>query len=1150
MKFQAGLRFLFCIVILLAGFGASTRVSAQEITGSIVGSAIDSTGAVLAGAKVTITNTDKNVVTRTVTTDEDGNFSVPLLPVGNYEVSVEQQGFKKYVSSNIKLDVNQRRTIDVVLETGAITDVVTVESSPLQVDLQSPMAANLISGTQARELTLNNRNFLQLTTLMPGVTDDLADQIYIGTSNPFGQANIVSISVNGARSSSNQFSVDGANTNDAGSNLTIQTYPSVDAIGEFKILRSLYPAEIGRSGGGQVNVVTRSGTKDFHGTLYEFFRNEVLNANDFFSNARAPLGRDGDGKARRTPFRYNNFGWTIGGPVWLPEKVFGPLAYNESKDKTFLFFSQEFRRVISYPNFRPTIPDRNLRRGIFPAPVCVEFNATFTTCTRTATQIADINPAAQAYIREIYDRFPEPGASFILDAPARNVFNARQEILKIDHSFSSRFTAFYRLQNDSIPTTDANALFSSGSGLPGVSTTETDSPGRTQVVRATFTISPRVFLEGGYSYSYGAILSEVIGKINQENSPSINITLPFVNTRGRIPTISGHGFSAIQGFGPYDNFSNNHAAQASLSIIRGPHTMKLGGLWNKYRKNENALAGNNEGLFSAFNATPRPTGTAAFLQQWANFLLGNAATFTQAKFDFTADLRTQNWEIFAQDEWRALNNLTLYLGVRYSRFGQPFDNNNQLTNFDPSRFNPANAIVVNASGNQVGTTGDPLNGIIINNNPNNPFGSRVGNEDNNNIGPRIGLAWDPFKKGRTSIRSGYGMYYDQTLYGTYLQNIGTNPPVQEVFSFANVRLDNPAGGSAAFSNAIRSLRGVALPYVTPDYQHWSLDIQQQITSKSLVTVGYFGSKGTHLLGVVDLNLLPPGKALNSQCLNTAGATVPCQAPGQIFSAAAQELILDQIRPYRGFRAINIAQTRFNSNYHSLQFSFQQRFSRGSQINAAYTWAKNLTDNQTDRSTAPQNPYDTKGDYGRSQLDRRHVFSLNYIYELPFFLNRRDFIGQVLGGWQVSGIVAYQSGLPFTATTSNWDPAGIGFLGPSVSGPRPDQIGDPNSNAPRTAEQWFNRAAFADVPQGVNRVATAGRGTITGPPTQRWDLTLSKRFRFSEDGSRAIQFRAEAFNIFNHTNFRALSTNITATTYGQVTTTRDPRIMQVALKLYF
>lgn len=482
---------LLSISILLLG---ASGASAQEITGAIVGTVRDTTGAVVAGATVTITDTDKQAVVRTLTTDENGAFSAPFLPVGNYEVTVEAPNFKKYVESKIKLDVNQRRTLDVTLEPGNIAEVVTVESTPLQVDLQTPTAANLVSGTQVRELSLNNRNFVQLTVLMPGVSSNLDDQVYVGTTNPEGQANIVAISVNGARSSSNTWAVDGADTTDRGSNLTIQTYPSVDAIGEFKILRSLYPAESGRSGGGQVNVVTRSGTNEFHGTLYEFVRNERLNANTFFNNQRAPVGFE-DGKAKRPPFRYNNFGWTLGGPVYLPRfGEGGPVFYN-GKNRTFFFFSQEWRRDIRYPTLLASIPTRALRQGIFPVDVCVRLSGS--TCLERSNRITNINPVAQAYINEFYANLPEPDADFRLISTERNVANFRQEILRLDHKFSDKLSAFYRLQNDSIPTLDAIALFSSGVPIPGVSTTETNSPGRTHVFRFTYAASPTLVIDGG-----------------------------------------------------------------------------------------------------------------------------------------------------------------------------------------------------------------------------------------------------------------------------------------------------------------------------------------------------------------------------------------------------------------------------------------------------------------------------------------------------------------------------------------------------------------------------------------------------------------------------------------------------------------------------
>ena len=353
---RIALRFLSLAALLV---GLSAVASAQEVTGSLVGTVKDSTGAAVTGATVTITDADKKVVARTIQTNDSGEFSAPNLTPGVYDVSVEAPGFKKHVESRVKLDVGERHPVNISLEIGNITEVVTENADPVTVDTTSATNATVISGDQVREISINNRNFTQLVTLAPGVSNDLSDQVYVGTTatanenNNTGaqanQPNTVNISVNGARSSQNTFTVDGADITDRGSNITIQAYPSVDSIGEFRVLRSLYPAESGRSGGGQVNVVTRSGGRKFHGSVFEFIRNESLNANDFFSNQIAPVGRDADGRAKRRPFRYNNYGWTLGGPVYFFNfgEGNGPVARKLSR--TFFFLSQEFRKDTRFP---------------------------------------------------------------------------------------------------------------------------------------------------------------------------------------------------------------------------------------------------------------------------------------------------------------------------------------------------------------------------------------------------------------------------------------------------------------------------------------------------------------------------------------------------------------------------------------------------------------------------------------------------------------------------------------------------------------------------------------------------------------------------------------------------------------------------------
>jgi hypothetical protein len=1177
--------------------------SAQEITGDIVGTVRDTNGAAVPGATVKISDPNKNnIVVRTTTTNSDGEFSAPNLPVSLYTVTVEAANFKKSVKTGVKLDIGQRRNVDITLEAGRIEETVTVEADPIAVDLVSATNGTVISGEQVRELAINNRNFVQLVTLAPGVTNDLSDNVYTGTTSPANennssgaqanQPNIVSIAVNGARQSQNTFTVDGADVTDRGSNITIQAYPSVDSIGEFRVLRSLYPAESGRSGGGQINVVTRSGGRRFSGTLFEFIRNEAFNANDYFSNQLSPVGRDADGKAKRRPFRYNNFGWTVGGPVYFfnfgegePGKMFRRL------ERTFFFFSQEWRRDTRYPTLSSTVPDAQLRQGIFPVNICLQ--ATGTTCNAAdilpaGTPLSTrrpINPVAQQYIQYIYNKLPLPTnpATYALVAPTLNQAKFRQEVIKFDHSFSDKWSMYYRFQNDKIPTIDANAIFSSGSNLPGVSTTDTNSPGKTHTFQSTYVISPRVIVEGRYTYGYGAILSKNIGTLALINSP-IAPPLPYTNTRDRVPSLTGNGFGGLVGFGPYDNFSWKQNFSGALTWISGSHTMKFGGIFSLYRKNENALAGVNEGQYSGFNTpgatanvlAPGVTGTINQNRQlWANFLQGTNITFTQASFDYTADLRQKTIEWYAQDEWRIRKNLTFYYGVRYSYFGSPYDKNGRLSNFVPALWNRAVAPLVTGAGNRVAGSGNFCNGMIVNaqnftTGPSafnctptaSPWGKYVVDVPKTDYAPRIGLAWDPFGKGKTAIRTGYGIYHDQVLNGTYLQIIGLNPPYQQTVVITGTRLEQPLPPGSSINvvaaATASNIRAIQPDWNTPYTQHWSLDVQQQLTNKTIVTVGYYGSKGVHLIGSYEINELPPGFAISRGTTGCATGTsttptAPCQVAGTAFFSTAASAILDQIRPYRGYRSINMITPQFNSNYHSLQISALQRFSGSSQVNLAYTFAKNLTDNQTDRVTAPQNSYNIKHDYGLASLDRRHVLSINYVYELPFFRKQNGFTGKVLGGWQASGIVTYFTGVPLSAVTSAFDAAGLGLIPALVAGARPNVLCNPNVGGARTQQQWFNTTCFQANPLSTatnipNVVGNAGRGVIEGPPTTRVDFTLSKNIRFGE--TMRLQLRGEMFNIFNHTNFRAVQTNVTSTAFGQVLSVRDPRVIQLGIKFYY
>ncbi|MDE3196405.1 MAG: TonB-dependent receptor [Acidobacteriota bacterium] len=1105
---------------------------AQQDVGSIAGTVTDSSGAAVPNATVSITNSDTNVLARKLTTSGEGAYVAPVLPVAHYSIKVEAPSFKAAVRENIVLHVSDALTMNFKLEVGDVTQTITVESSPLQVELQNGATqATTINGTQIRELALVTRNYEQLVALMPGVTSASVDQLYVGTSLPSGQTATIPYSINGARNSASAWLVDGVDNVDRGSNATLLTTPSIDAISEFKVERSGYSAQLGRAAGGQIEVVTKSGTSAFHGDAFEFVRNSAFAANNFYNNA-TKVNVGPDGKAQVAPLHYNNFGWTLGGPLYIPNH------YNTDKNKTFFFVSQEFRRVITYANGTATLPTQSELTGAFPGAVCTSY--TGSTCNSTAATIPQslVNPVAKQYIQDIFSKLPLSPSSNTLVSLFRNVYNFEQELYKIDQNFGPKLQLSARYLRDQIPTVEPQGLFL-GTPVPGVGITSTNAPGRTWNVHATSTFSPTWVNEAGYSFSYGALVSDPTGLINSKFSPDIKSTLPFAVTLGQVPNLGFTGGTSIAGFGPYRDYNRNHQIFDNATKVWGSHTIHFGGVYYHYQKTENA-AGGNQGTF-AFSGASVPSTTTAYLQSFANFLQGNVTTFTQASQDITPDIRSNQFEAYVQDDWRIRPNFTLNIGLRYSLFLQPVDVKNELTNFDPGTYSASNAPTLTAGGLLTTPAQNYLNGIIVNG-TNSPWGNKISNQDYTDFAPRFGFAWDPYGDGKTSVRGGYGIFYDATLYGTFEQNIFANPPFVNSVSISNVTLDNPAAGTAAVSFTPKSLHGTATNFTTPYTQQWSLEVQRELRPGWLASAGYVGSKGTNLLGIVDINQLPPNFAYTSGLVPTTTN----------FTTSGSELVLNQLRPYKGYNAINVIEPWFNSNYNSLQLYTQKRFKGDNQISASYTWSKSLTDNGTDRSSAPQSTYNfNQGEYGPGPYDRTQVLNINFVYELPFFKTQQGLVGKALGGWEVSGIGTYYTGLPYTVTTSSSDPAALGLLGASASSARPDLLCNPYAGWSSTRTSWFNKACFANPAAGQHHVGNAGRGVLRGPGYQGWSFSASKNVTFGQEGRFRFQLRGEASNALNQTNPSIFgSTNNTSSLFGQITGYRDPRIIQLGAKFYF
>ena len=522
------------------------------------------------------------------------------------------------------------------------------------------------------------------------------------------------------------------------------------------------------------------------------------------------------------------------------------------------------------------------------------------------------------------------------------------------------------------------------------------------------------------------------------------------------------------------------------------------------------------------------------MQEWANFLRG-FANFNQTNIDFRALVHQKQVEFYGQDEWRITPNFTLSYGARYSLFLAPTYGNGLLTTFDPSRFNSSATPAIDSNGLYVTAPATPyINGILIGG-QGSPYGGAVQKTAKNTLAPRIGIAWDPRGNGKTAIRSGFGIFYDSPAVNSMEQFQPGNPPFVRSTSIPDTSVNNPASGIADVNLSPPDIGGVLPNWKQPYSMMWSFDIQQQLSPKTTLGVGYYGSVGRHLVGVLDVNQAPPGAFLN------IGLTSPV-------NAGSQTVQLNQVRPFLGYASIDLFSPIFNSNYHGLQTQLRRQFSSNSTVTLNYTYSHSMG-TATNDFRAPQASYDIAAEYGNLDYDRRHVFSASYVYMLPFLKNQEGFVGHVLGGWEVAGIFFANTGSHLTPSLSR-DPAGLGLRDPNTfEGGRPDIVGDPNKGAAHRLDNWFNTSAFAAVPAGVIRPGDAPRGVIVGPGYFRWDASLYKNTRITERVN--IQFRAEAFNVLNHTNWNnPASTSLTSGSYNKITTARDPRQLQLALKLVF
>ena len=1087
----------YCLVLILS---STPLIAAQETTATVIGTVTDQSGGVLPGVTVSLKHLRTGRTFEAVSGAE-GNYLATLLPIGEYEITFTLSGFQARSVRGVTLAVNDRVQIDTSLATGGVSEVVEVTGQVLP---QATTAVqNLIDSRQVQELPINNRNFAKLAELAPGVSSDLADEVGVGlTSN-------MSISVNGARRNAVNWLVDGVMNVDVGSNITLLSTPTLESIEQFKIITSSYAAEWPRSGGGIINVVTKSGTSRFSGSGYEFFRNDSLNENAYFrKQSTDPSIRD-----NAPELKYNNFGFTIGGPV-MPERM-------------FFFYSQEFRKITRAPaSLTANVPNPEWLTD----PASPNF-----------VPVAERDPNAV----RLLGGFPAPNSPPLTPgAPGRyqvtspNINNTRQEVIRLDYDLSSTQRVWGRYTHDLSETRELGGLFF-GTPVPGVAGTDTRIPGQVAAFGVRSMVGSNKLNELNYHFSSNNITTvpaEGVRNTKAEYGITTREVFP-ENANDLIPIIDITGLSLLGANQLFRIQYLNHSFTDNFSWQRGNHAFKFGGLATFEQKNENA-ASVSHGRWAFVATTGGPTAFQSFLRGNATGAC-TACSYVEAERDIDMQLRFNRFELYAQDTWRPRGDLTIDYGVRYSLYPPLTDKGNQLVTFDPSTYSDAAAPqFANAIGSLIDRTTGNLTVGVIQGGVNSPYGDGIYEFKKNSIQPRVGLAWDLSGEGATVLRSAFGVYYDQPLVGIFEQNSFTMPPIVNNITFTNPTLGNPASGQTATTTGLRTIQATSTDFDNPRTIQWNVGVTRRLATWATSEVSYVGSRGDNLIRPTDINYPDPVAVVALQT-TVAGAVNP-------------------VRPFRSYGEIRMRETTARSRYHGLLTATKLEGGRWGTATINYTLSRNQTDSTNDRDVVdiPQNPRDPDADYADARTDRRHIFNASFVHEVPFFRDSGGVAKAVLGGWQLAGIVNISSGQPvsrISVLTDNFRRGGFA-----------DQIGDPNPGERfiNGIPYWFNPDAFA--PPAAGTFGNSGRSPFRQPGRHQWDLNLSKNFY--PTSTMRLQFRAEFINAFNQRQwladpnvagldntctFSATAACSTASDrFGQILATRAAREIQLGLKLYW
>jgi hypothetical protein len=1094
--------------------------AAADVTATVYGTVEDSTGAVIAKAPTTLTNTATNVA-RTILTENDGSYAFTLVPIGTYRLTVEQPGFRKYVRDGIVLNVNQNAKLDITLQVGATSQVVEVMGDVTQVDTASATLGNVETERRIVDLPLVERDAFQLGLLQAGVFPPDEDD---GSNNPF--------SVSGQRSESLSFLVNGVDNNDfLGNNAVVN--PNPDALGEFRILTNNYEAEYGRAAGGIVNQVIKSGTNGYHGDVFEFFRNDALNARNYFLPAV-------------TPFKRNTFGGTIGGPI--------------KKDKTFFFLSyQGVRRHEGEvaPILQVLSPAE--RNGDFSELLPATQLVDPVTLANYVNNQVPVNSVIANYIAKYLPLPNLPNNNFV-SSPIE-VDREDQGIARVDHHFGNKdtITGNYIIDDlsQNFPFQVTNGA-TTGGNVPVGSGFNTFT--RTQLGSVTWihTFSPNVVNE----FIFGANRSAVFQFVPHDNtSPS---TLGFTNVNPDDPAGTAPPVVTTTSFnlgpnpgGPTKIHDVTFHWQDSVTMVRGRHNIKFGTDIRRVRNNFNFDFENN-GLFD-FGNNQNFTGDP--LADFVGGFFDSYGQFSKAVYG----IRTTDWHFFGQDSWKIRPRLTLTYGLRYEYNTPLEDPHNEILGFFP--------------GQQSKVFPGAPQGILYPGDPGTP-NPGLTYPDRNNFAPRIGFAWDMLGNGKLVMRGGFGIFYDIEDGALNLQFGGQSPfgAVTQIFPaqysgvtpgfntiadpFTPFGLTNPypTGGKVGSTFGVPAIQFayVADPHFrTPYSENVNYGLQYQITPDTMIEADYVGSFSRKAVATTDANA--PVQSIMQQQLANASFTNPdCARP---LAGCANPT--DPNSSPTGALQLFTDLSSGTSSSNQFQFTVDKRFSHGFNIRGAYTLAHTIDDQSGFRynSSVYSDPFNHEFDRASANFDVRQRLVISGIWKLPLAHGiQNGFVRKVAEGWETSGIVTFQTGTPFTIfSNSNSSQENI-FLD------RADMIGPIQYFAPRSLNSfdpstanclggpvtgghfYFNPNAFDCVNVPIFSFGNSGRNILRGPGRNNFDISIGRTFKLSEN--KWVEFRSEFFNAFNHAQFFNPDHSGGDGNFGQITQARDPRIIQFALKFYF